>query len=268
MSQLSQLHDWIESHLAELVCPPKGYLRHPYISLGSHYGSGGRTFFWDAFFSALRFYHSGLAEPVKGTLECYLDHMNLAGLEGQVFRILTPQGPLVLANNEQIQPFLCQLAYLANKMSPLKDQAESVMDKLDTYLQFWPRYRDTPYGLYRWLDVYESGIDSNLALSCFSPMTVIGVDLNSYLVLEYRAAAALAEDLGRNTQADSYRVEAERLAKCIRECLWDPKRELFCNLGHTFSNLLPTNQLLQTSGTSFRIFSAELATPLSTTSSN
>ena len=113
MDQLAKLHEWIESHLGELICQPQGYMRHRYISLGCHYGSGGRTYFWDAFFTALRFYHSGLAEPVLGTLECYLDHLKTncpADEKGQVYRVLAPYGPMVLATNEQIQPFLCQFA--------------------------------------------------------------------------------------------------------------------------------------------------------------
>ena len=226
-----EFHDWIESHLPELVYEPRGHMRHTYISLGSHYGERGRTFFWDAFFSALRFYHSGLDGPVQGTLDCYLDHMRTGGPDdGQVFRILTPDGPCVLADAEQIQPFLCQLAYLANKMSPLKDRAASILDRLAAYLGFWRRRRGTQWGLYRWLDVYESGIDSNLAVSCFPPFTIIGVDLNSYLVLEYRAIAALADEYGRADQAREYRKRADELAENVRKYLWDPQRRLFCNL--------------------------------------
>jgi len=225
---MKELTAWLEARLPGLVCEPSGAMRHPYLSLGSHYGAGGRTFFWDAFFSALRFYHDGLATPVRGTLDCYLDHMNAD--TGQVYRVLSPAGPLVCVEGEQIQPFLCQLAYVADRMSSLAGRAEEILERLTAYLDFWPRQRQSSSGLYRWIDSYESGIDSNLALACYAPFTIAGVDLNSYLVIEYCAISSLADGWGRAEEARAWTERAEALAERVRTHLWSDRWEMFCNL--------------------------------------
>jgi len=213
-----------------------GAMRHPYISLGSHYGAHGRTFFWDAFFSALRFYHSGLAEPVVGTLDCYLDHLDPD--TGRVARVLSPDGPIVTVEAEQIQPFLCQFAYVADRMSSLADRADEILSQLAAFLDFWPLERGSSWDLFRWIDAYESGIDSNLALACYPPFTIAGVDLNTYLVLEYRAIAALARTWGRPDQARAFALRGQELAEAIREHLWSDRWEMFCNLDTSSGELV------------------------------
>ncbi|MFH0965687.1 MAG: trehalase family glycosidase [Planctomycetota bacterium] len=225
---MQEFRAWIESRFPDVICQPSGLMRHPYISLGSHYGVGGQTFFWDAFFSAMRLSHSGFVEPIQGLLFCYLDHMDPR--TGQVPRVLSPTAFVDRLDEQQIQPFLCQLAYLADRMSSVADRADFLLDRLTTYLGFWDARRRTSLGLYRWLDSYESGIDSNLAVACFAPLTVAGVDLNTYLVLEYRALASLAETWGKEDQSRAWRSRAEELAEAIRASMWNEERELFCNL--------------------------------------
>ena len=260
---MNDLSKWLEPRLRDLVVEPSGSMRHPYISLGSHYGAHGRTFFWDAFFSALRFYHSGLAEPVLGTLDCYLDHVNLD--TGQVPRVLSPAGPLVTLKSEQIQPFLCQFAYVADRMSSLAGRADEILAQLAAFLDFWPRRRGSSSGLYRWIDAYESGIDSNIALACYPPFTIAGVDLNSYLVLEYRAAAALADRWGRPGRARGWAERAETLADNIRTHLWSDRWEMFCNLDTASGRLVTQTHdgdaFCLTPWTNFTPLYAGVATP-------
>ena len=227
-SERAGFHDYIESNLAGLCCPASGWMKHPYITLGAHYGAGGRTFFWDAFFETLRMRRSGFAKEIRGTLECYLDHMDTG--TGRVLRILSPDGPMVAPGQDQVQPFLGQLAYVANLSTPLGDDAPRIVDKLAAFLAFWERERGTTLGLYRWLESYESGIDSALAIAMDPPLTVAAVDLSCYLVLDYRAAAALAQEYGMLDRAAGFRARADRIAEAIRTHMWDPRHEVFCNI--------------------------------------
>ncbi len=229
MTDTNQLTQWLEEHFPDLRQAPAGMMKHPYLTLGAHYSSGGRTFLWDAFFEAVRLWHNQgeYADVIQGTVECYLDTVNPATGEG--WRVIAPDGPLHLGS-EQMQPFLCQFAYVANLLSPFKERHEEILERLTATLDYWQRERSTIYGLFRWLDSYESGIDMNPAVDICPPLTVVGVDLNVYLLLEYRALAELAQTWDKPEQAAGFMKEAESLAQNIREHLWNDSKGLFCNL--------------------------------------
>lgn len=229
MTDTNQLSQWLEQHFPDLRQQPAGMMKHPYLTLGGHYSAGGRTFLWDAFFEAVRLWHNQgeYADVIRGTVECYLDTVNPT--TGQGWRVIAPDGPLPLGE-EQMQPFLCQFAYLANLLSPFEERQEEILARLAATLDFWQRERSTPYGLYRWLDSYESGIDMNPAVDACPPLTVVGVDLNVYLLMEYRALAELAQTWGKPQQAAGFTKEAEHLEHNIRKHLWNDQQGVFCNL--------------------------------------
>lgn len=226
--------EWMERQLPSLRMPPKGSMRHPYLTLGGHYGKGGRIFFWDVFFGSLRAWHSpGCEDVIRGTLECYLEHTNPD--TGQVYRIISPRGPWVNDPNEQIQPLLAQFAYVANLVSPVSGQQERVrvLDLLERYLDFWHTERNSAYGLYRWLDSYEAGLDHEVCLGSFLPLTVVAPDLNSYCILELRAAAALSVEWTDAARASKFSDRADELTENMRRHLWSEEHGTYCHLDTT-----------------------------------
>lgn len=226
---MTELTKWLESRFPELVREPAGAMRHPYLTLGSHYGACGLTFLWDAFFEAVRLWHEGeeYADAIRGTAECFLDTVDLGTGLGK--RIIGPQGDLI-RSEEQMQPFLCQLTYLSNLICPFAERREEILSILAATLEFWQRERSTTHGLCRWLDSFESGVDMNPAVDRCPPLTVVGVDLNVYLVLEYRALGKLAGTWGNTELAGHCTGMAERLRENIVNHLWNEQAGVFCNV--------------------------------------
>lgn len=226
--------EWMERQLPCLRRPPSGAMQHAYVTLGGHYGAGGRIFFWDVFFGCLRLWHSpGFEAEIRGTFECYLDHADPA--TGQVCRVISPQGPLVTNPGEQIQPFLAQFAYLANAVAPITGEAERarVLALLECYLDFWHRERNSAWGLYRWFDSYEAGLDYSVCLGSFLPLTVVAPELNAYCVLDLRAASALAAAWGDVSRAAAFSGRARELAANMNRHLWSEEHGTYCHLDTT-----------------------------------
>ena len=268
---LSAFGEWMEQQLPSLRMPPAGFMRHPYLTLGhGHYGEGGRIFFWDVFFGSLRAWHSpGYEDVILGTLQCYLDHTNPE--TGQVYRVTSPQGPMVISSIEQIQPLLAQFAYVANLASPIAGQQERdrILALLESYLDFWHRERNSTYGLYRWIDSYEAGLDHSPALGSFLPLTVVAPELNSYCILDLRAAASLAEQWGDSKRASRFSGRAEELAENMRKHLWSEEHGTYCHLDTTSGQRIfrplgeegPMGDIILNPWTNFVPLYARVATP-------
>jgi alpha,alpha-trehalase len=81
---------------------------------------------------------------------------------------------------------------------------------------------DAATGLVKWWDSLESGADNNPALVRTTHNSIAGVDVNSFLVLEYRAMAIIADRIHRQEEAAAFRERAQRLSRAVNVHLWDP----------------------------------------------
>jgi alpha,alpha-trehalase len=80
---------------------------------------------------------------------------------------------------------------------------------------------DPQTGLVKWWDSMESGADNNVSLVRRYHNSMAGVDVNAFMVLDYRAMALIAERIGRQGEAAEFRGKAARLATAVNTHLWD-----------------------------------------------
>ncbi|MBX9694546.1 MAG: hypothetical protein K2Z81_19320, partial [Cyanobacteria bacterium] len=110
-------------------------------------------------------------------------------------------------DGDQAKPFLCRTLLQETERQEIEQKRlVELVKSLANYLSYFDQHRRDDSGLYFWRNVLESGVDNNLALlppheaaqSEFQltftyPDRLLAVDLNSYLVSEFRAIAKLAE---------------------------------------------------------------------------
>ncbi|MDJ0626516.1 MAG: trehalase family glycosidase [Candidatus Caenarcaniphilales bacterium] len=121
------------------------------------------------------------------------------------------------------------------------------LDRLEQYLEFYDVFRKVPdCGLYSWINIVESGIDTNLALRprVFAPTgdvtkdtiftsspvpRIAAVDLNVYLYNEFKAASEVFKLLGEPSKADYYKQKASQIQEKFFSVFWDKKEQFFYN---------------------------------------
>jgi alpha,alpha-trehalase len=86
---------------------------------------------------------------------------------------------------------------------------------------------DPSTGLVKWWDSMESGADNNASLVRRYHNSMAGADVNGFMVLDYKAAAIIAERIGKAEDAAAFRGKARRLAEAVNAHLWDPAAETY-----------------------------------------
>ena len=144
------------------------------------------------------------------------------------------------------KPFLCQT--LVHEMHRTDwqniEQVRPMLAGLSSYLNYFQTHRKHSSGLFFWRDVLESGVDDNYALlapleakkdedqACvhYPDGKLLAVDLNSYLVAEFRAFAILARALGECQRATEFARLAFDLACKIEARLWDGELGMYVSI--------------------------------------
>ncbi len=123
------------------------------------------------------------------------------------------------------KPFLIQLVLLGSKQKSDFSWAKDNYSSLQAYLDKWLEYDTDGNGLMYWGEFgtgafgsYHSGMDNQFTRTLGRSE---GVDLNSYLVREFRAMALIARQLDRNDDATAYLSLADETANSINQHLWD-----------------------------------------------
>jgi putative isomerase len=86
------------------------------------------------------------------------------------------------------------------------------------------------HGLYVWRSALESGVDNNAASVNTPDLSVESVDVNSYLVREYEAAAVIARSIGRAAESASLTARAVELRRRINAVMWDAEDACYYNV--------------------------------------
>jgi len=224
-----------------IVKPARGILRHPYLVPS---GPFHELFDWDTYFMGVALGDGSAGRTVADSTKDFLDFIGKNYADpGYIPRQIAPDGFWALP--ELCKPFLAQMALRAsratkdaawlNEKGPvvgLNEEAKTLTyyEALKTYLAYWDSARRAPDGLYKWYSTWESGIDNSVVVSNEPKLSTEGVDLQVYLIREYRAMSVLAGALGRDEDALLFKKKAADLRRLMTEKMWSEKDGLFFNV--------------------------------------
>lgn len=175
---------------------------------------------WDAFFVGLHLVSVDRANGVYLKNWC-LNFLRHTEPDGH-----TPGGIRPWAGRDarlyHIKPLMGQAAYYASIALGDFGWIGPVWDKMARCVTFRERtMSDQATGLVKWWDGMESGADNNASLVRRYHNSMAAADVNGFMVLDYRAMAAIAERLGKAGEAAEFAERARRLAEAINSVLWD-----------------------------------------------
>jgi alpha,alpha-trehalase len=220
-----------------------GALPHDYIVPNGVYEE---QWDWDAFFVGLHLISVNRADGVYLKNWC-LNFLRYTEPDGQ-----TPGGIRPWAGRDarlyQIKPLMGQAAFYASLSIGDFDWIVPVWETMKACLTYRERKMSDPStGLVKWWDSMESGADNNASLVRRYHNSMAGADVNGFTVLDYKAAALIAERIGKPEEASSFRDKARRLTDAVNAHLWDPAAETYftfdaveqaCVPCVTYSNLI------------------------------
>ncbi|AKF03859.1 MGH1-like glycoside hydrolase domain-containing protein [Sandaracinus amylolyticus] len=159
-----------------------------------------------------------LAEACFGSLLCFLDN---AAPNGCVRRI---EMPFRTRDPEPAKPCMAQLAVRA--IDGIEDglrraDAARVLPRLVAFAAYLERETTGMHGLLLTPSARASGFDSDVLTAGLPDSSVQGPDTSTFMVLELRAIAELAQRLGQDAIARVHAEKAEVLAQRIETLLWD-----------------------------------------------
>ena len=210
------VHQHILEIMPKIRKPAVGKFVAPYLTVtwGAFYAN---IFGWDNHHMTLRFAAEG--EPCE--MKYYLQNMlEFQEPDGFISNCMNDKGPCGKSRGPfHAQPFLAQNAAIFCSISNDVEFIKTIYPKLEKYLDYYFREMHSENGLYSWYYPYMSGIDNEICASVFPPGTILSVDLNSYLIMECRAMAYLAEKIGM--EPAKFRTKAEQMTDSVNQYLWD-----------------------------------------------
>lgn len=117
-----------------------------------------------------------------------------------------------------------------------KDLAARLLPALVRNNRWWLTCRMTRHGLIASQHPMETGWDDTPR---FDHGPVLALDMNSYLIMQLRATAELAELLGEAATADHARTQARRLSALLIALCLDESRPIFCDVLAASGERLP-----------------------------
>ncbi len=177
---------------------------------------------WDAFFVGLHLISRRREDGVYLKNWC-LNFLRLTEPDGH-----TPGGIRPWAGRDarlyHIKPLMGQAAFYASLALGDWEWVRPVWKTMVSCVTYRERRMSDPAtGLVKWWDGLESGADNNADLVRTYHNSIAAVDVNAFMVLDYRAMARVAERIGVDADAAAFRERARRLAAAVDERLWDER---------------------------------------------
>jgi alpha,alpha-trehalase len=253
----------------QTIRPADGYIKYPYLIPAGYYT---QMWDWDGFFIGVHWANQDAADA-KYLRDWVLGFASSADAEGYVAGCITPKGPRPLFGKFAMKPFLAQGALLASQSLHDYEWLRPVWPAMQRVLEYRKRTQfDVKWGLWFWDNAMQSGADNNAALSNDpkDQSAILAVDASIYAMREYLAMAALADELGDQTQARIYRHEALATRRAILRQLWSAKDGMFWNRRRdtgaivqtiSWSNFLPLVDGLLSHGEGRRMIRLHLLNP-------
>ncbi len=159
--------------------------------------------------------HDGTRDGAAGALLCLLD---CGDADGRVFRALLPHKA---RETEPSKPVIAQYAHrVAVAMGPEFSRRARLYERAAAFIGYLEREYTGMHGLPVTHSALQSGFDSDLLTAGLPDRSVEGPDTATFMVLEYRALAALASMAGE--KPDRWLERASNLSElldtlCYRE---------------------------------------------------
>jgi putative isomerase len=189
--------------------------------------SCGTLYDWDQYFEAIILAYTGYPLVyIRNGIRIFLSRQESSGLIHR--SVPRGGGKTHYKHRSHVKPFLAQEALLAYQTDGELDwlRQEDHYEKLKAYLRYWREDLDPRgAGLSVWKDAEHTGMDNHYERAGDwtpgeHPGFCEGVDLNCYLVREFRAMSRLAEALGYAGDAKEFEALAARRAAAIQRDLW------------------------------------------------
>jgi putative isomerase len=235
---VTKLAEHIESIKEHITRPPSGLLPYRFIVPTARTASVGEAdrqagvyeqqYDWDAFFEGVALAYDGgdRAEAFRDAMRNFLHFTSASGFTP---RTLSPEKFWDFP--DQMKPFLAQGCLVASRALGDFDWLEGdYFARIESNLTYWETNRIGGHGLFMWRSALESGVDNNAASVNTPDLSIESVDVNAYLVREYRAAALIAERLGNSRIGTTYRARAHELRRRMEAVLWDERDACYYNV--------------------------------------
>lgn len=186
--------------------------------------SYGEFYDWDLYFENIYLSYFGISNYCRTNLETFLDQQLPNGFVSRTLNIVHSRP------TDQFKPFLAQTAILGSKQTGNYMWLEGrYYKRLKKYLDYWIWYKDhDKNGLAVWQGAGHSGMDNQWSrCGDDDAETNEGVDLNTYLYLEFKSMQLIAEQLSKIEDVQFYANEAEKLKRKINEELWDETDQFY-----------------------------------------
>lgn len=184
----------------------------------------GEFFDWDLYFENIYLSYYGITRFCRTNVEAFLDLQELNGF------IPRTMGKVFAKPKQHFKPFLAQVALLGSSQTGYFEWLEGVYyQRLKKYLDYWTWFCDyDKNGLAVWNSADHSGMDNqNSRAGNVDQNTSEGVDLNCYLVREFRAMQVIAAKLGKKEDVLFFRNEETKLITKINTVFWDEKDQFY-----------------------------------------
>lgn len=180
----------------------------------------GEFYDWDLYFENVYMSYFGISNYCRTNLETFLDQQLPSGFIARTLRIVHDRP------RDHFKPFLAQIAILGSKQTRNYLWLEGrYYERLKKYLDYWTWYMDfDKNGLSIWNGPGHSGLDTQESrCGVNDAMIDEGVDLNTYLYMEYKSMALIAGKLKKKDDVKYFDDLAEKYSRCINDILWDEK---------------------------------------------
>ncbi len=213
---------------AELVEIMEEHGVHKHPSKGYYYsGYGQRLYTWETFFDSIVLLHAGDTTLGKNTLRIYLSMQRQDGFIPRTWPGSdAPKGVWhIYESEEHAQPFLFQIALFLTRASGgdvnwiTNEMYLGLKRYLDHWTNAWDRDSD---GLCEWASACHSGEDNQFdRAGVWRSYFCEGVDLNTFLYLEFLAAEKIAFAKGFHDDTIAFARSAREKRELIQKLLWD-----------------------------------------------
>jgi putative isomerase len=235
---MSTLYEHLEALKTRIVRPPGGLLPYRFVvpSAPPTVGAAGdrqegvyeQQYDWDAYFEGVALAYDG-GERAEGFRDAMRNFLHFTTPDGFTPRTLSPEK--FWDYPDRMKPFLAQGCFLAAHATGDFGWLDGdAFAALLATLRYWESHRMGGHGLYMWRSALESGVDNNAASVNTPDLSVESVDVNAYLVREYKACAAIARSLGRSADVARLEHSAAELARRMNAVLWDERDECYYNV--------------------------------------
>lgn len=201
-----------------------GYVGDKHISVCSKRGLAASAF-WDNAFTNIGG-REVCPELAAQAVECYCDHPSPRGALPGILCDVCRAG-------EGQAPILSWSAWMVYQRTQDRDWLKRVYPRLVGHDRFWLKYHSSERGLCQYFNAGLIADDD----ARFDPiqgsganMDLFGVespDLNSYLVMEMKCLANMAEELGLKDEAAQWRSQSGELAQKIIDTMYFPEDAMF-----------------------------------------